>query len=140
MPSFVVGSRILLLSKSSIKSCEIERANACLSKFVEDFERLYGKSNMTYNVHQLSHLAQTVIDWGAPSGFSMYIFEGFNQMLLKLFHGTQAVPAQIANSFLLYQALDTISDDSLEYGSGCNVVLAFLNAQLNRRLSLKKIR
>ena len=129
-----------LLSKSSIQSREIERANACLSKFVEDFERLYGKSSMTYNVHQLNHLAQTVIDWGPLSGYSMYIFEGFNQMLLKLFHGSQAVPAQIANSFLLYQALDTISDDSLEYGSGCNVVLAFLNAQLNRRLSLKKAR
>ena len=95
---------------------------------------------MTYNVHQLNHLVQTVIDWGPLSGYSMYIFKGFNQILLKLFHGTQAVPAQIANAFLLYQALDNISDDSLEYGLGCNVVLAFLNAQLSRRLSLKKAR
>ena len=93
---------------------------------------------MTYNVHQLSHFTQIVIDWGPLSGYSMYIFEGFNQMLLKLFHGTQAVPAQIANSFLLYQALDTISNDPSECGSDSNVVSAFFNAQLNGRLPLKK--
>ena len=66
---------------------------------------------MTYNVHQLNHLTQTVIDWEPLSVYLTYGFEGFNLILMRLFHGTQAVPTQIANSFLLYRALDALSDN-----------------------------
>ena len=96
---------VYLLTKSSITRHEINKANQCLSTFARSFQVLYGKENVTYNVHQLTHLAQTVIDWGPLWCYSAYIFEGFNMVLLRLFHGTQAVPNQIANSFLLYRAM-----------------------------------
>ena len=53
---------------------------------------LYNFNNMNYNVHQLLHLTKTVTDWGPLCCYSSYTFEGFNMALLKLFHGTQAVP------------------------------------------------
>ena len=128
-----------LLTKSSIQRCEINQANACLSKFVKYFQQLYGDVNMTYNVHQLSHLTQTVIDWGPLSSYSTYVFEGFNQVLLKLFHGTQAVPSQIANSFLLYRALNSISSGSSDDGE-VNVVSSYMDTQLKGNVPLKKAR
>ena len=94
-----------LLTSSSISCQDLNKANACLLKFVWRFEELYGKQHMTYNVHQLLHVTKTVTDWGPLFSYSSYIFEGFNMVLVKLFHGTQAVPKQIANSFLLYKGI-----------------------------------
>ena len=128
---------VFLLTKSSIQRCEINKSNARLSKFVRDFQQLYGDVNMTYNIHQLSHLIQTVIDWGPLSGYSTYVFEGFDLVLLKFFHGTQAVPSQIANSFLLYRALNSISSGASDDG-GVNVMLSYMDAQLKGHVPLKK--
>src|SRR5580692_7587208 len=51
-------------------------------------------------LHLLSHLSASVLNWGPLWAHSNFIFEGANGMLLKLFHGTQAVPKQICTSFL----------------------------------------
>ena len=99
---------VYLLTKSSISSADLNKAAHCLSQFTKKFQVLYGKMHMTYNVHQLTHLVQAVIDWGPLPCYSSYIFEGFNMILLSLFHGTQAVPHQIANSFLLYKELSIL--------------------------------
>lgn len=126
-----------LLTKSSITRHEVNRADLCLSKFVRNFDVLYGKANVTYNVHQLTHLAQTVIDWGPLWCYSSYIFEGFNMVLLRLFHGTQAVPQQIANSFLLYRAMTELCNNPDE-DPGTNLVLSFMSEQLKGHSLLKK--
>ena len=102
---------VFLLTKLSISRSELNKAHASLTKFVKGFQELYGSVHMTYNVHQLNHLTQTVIDWGPLSVYFTDGFEGFNLVLMRLFHGTQAVPTQIANSFLLYRALDALSDN-----------------------------
>lgn len=128
---------VYLLTKSSITRSDINKADACMLKFVTNFRQLYGHANMSYNVHQLSHLTQTVIDWGPLSGYSTYTFEGFNQVLLKLFHGTQAIPSQIANSFLLYQAMKRISNNSADSCSG-DACHSFMDAQLNGYAPMKK--
>lgn len=130
---------VFLLTKSSISHSEINRAQASLCKFVKDFQLLYGEAHMSYNVHQLNHLTQTVIDWGPLSAYSTYVFEGFNLILLKLFHGTQAVPSQIANSFLLYRALNSISSSSSD-DNCASVVLSFMDTQLKGNIPLKKAR
>ena len=128
---------VYLLTKSSITRSDINSANACMLKFINDFQQLYGETNMSYNVHQLGHLTQTVIDWGPLSGYSTYIFEGFNQVLLKLFHGTQAVPSQIANTFLFYQAMKRISCTS-SANDADHVFQSFVENQLNGYAPIKK--
>lgn len=40
---------------------------------------------MPYNVHQLNQTV--VIDWGPLSIYSTYVFEDFNLVLIRLFHG-----------------------------------------------------
>ncbi len=127
---------VFLLTKLSISRSELNKAHASLTKFVRDFQELYGDVHMTYNVHQLNHLTQTVIDWGPLSVYSTYVFEGFNLVLMRLFHGTQAVPLQIANSFLLYRALDALSD-SFKH-NGVSAMTFFMEAQLKGTVPLKK--
>lgn len=102
----------------------------CLSKFVKKFQVLYGKAHMTYNVHQLTLLVQSVIDWGPVSCYSSYIFEGFNMVLLRLFHGTQAVPRQIASSFLVYKAMVQAIPSSGREDAVSNSIFSFMDEQL----------
>ncbi|XP_028418505.1 uncharacterized protein LOC114543898 [Dendronephthya gigantea] len=128
---------VYLLTKASITHSDLNHASASLTKFVNEFQQLYGEIHMTYNIHQLNHLTQTVIDWGPLSIYSTYVFEGFNLVLMRLFHGTQAVPMQIANSFLLYRALDALSDVSLE-NDGESALSFFMEAQLKGTVLLKK--
>lgn len=118
-----------LLTKASITRSDLNHANASLTKFVNEFQQLYGDIHMTYNIHQFNHLTQTVIDRGPLSIYSTYVFEGFNLVLMRLFHGTQAVPLQIANSFLLYRALDALTDVSFE-NDGESAISFFMEAQL----------
>ena len=127
---------VFLLTKLSISRLELNKAHASLTKFVKGFQELYGNVHMTYNVHQLNHLTQTVIDWGPLSVYSTYGFEGFNLVLMRLFHGTQAVPTQIANSFLLHRALDALSDNFER--NGVSAMTFFLDAQLKGTVPLRK--
>lgn len=82
------------------------------------FERLYGKCHASFNVHILQHAAQSVRNWGPLWCQSAFIFESHNGNLQKLFHGTQAVTEQIANSFSLFQSiprlLSTVYDKSVK--------------------------
>ena len=127
---FVEG--VYLLTKSSISRSDINKVDICLSKFTRSFEILYGKMHMKYNVHQLTHLAQTVIDWGPLPCYSAYIFEGFNQTLLRLFHGTQAVPHKIANFFLLHKAVSATCNTRATDGPNTNALLTFIKRTTSR--------
>ena len=127
---------VFLLTKTSITQSNLNHANASLTKFVYEFQQLYGEVHMSYNVHQLTHLTQTVIDWGPLSFYSTYLFEGFNFILKRLFHGTQAVPLQIANTFLLYRALDVYSNVS--HDDGDSAISYFMETQLKGTVPVKK--
>jgi hypothetical protein len=130
---------VYLLTKSSISSADLDKAAHCLSQFTQKFQVLYGKMHMTYNVHQLTHLVQAVIDWGPLPCYSSYIFEGFNMVLLSLFHGTQAVPHQIANSFLMYKELSIIcSTGEATEDPLTDNIFSFMNDQLQDYTPLKK--
>jgi len=73
--------------------------------FVADFEKLYGKKHMSFNVHQTLHLVQSVYDWGPLWSHSAFIFESYNAVLLNMVQGTQGVPMQILHTFYLHRAI-----------------------------------
>ena len=57
---------------------------------------------MTYNVHQLLHLRDSVEDLGPLWSHSCFFFEDLNGDFRDLFHGTQNIDGQV-NSLLLLQ-------------------------------------
>lgn len=128
---------VFLLTNSSISRRDVNRAHTCLSQFVYRFEELYGRQHLTYNIHQLLHLTNTVVGWGPLSCYSSYIFEGFNGTLLRLFHGTQAVPKQICSTFLLYRGVLSIAS-SIPRVIEDDPVMIYVDAVLSGCIPLKK--
>ncbi|XP_029838026.2 uncharacterized protein LOC115321885 [Ixodes scapularis] len=94
-----------LLLKQSVSTSDICEARVLLSKFVLQMGRLYGAEHMSYNVHQLLHLADAVAAWGPLWANSCFPFEGRNAVLLSYFSGTQCVGQQIARTFFQWQQL-----------------------------------
>ena len=100
---FVYG--IYTLLSDQLTSSMVEKADACLQKFVCQMESLYGLPACTFNIHQLIHLSQGVKDCGPLWATSAFFFEANNHMLLKMFQGTRYVPQQITETFMLSRKL-----------------------------------
>lgn len=98
-----------ILQQSSISQMELFYATQDLIKFVQDFEKLYGICHMTFNVHLLLHIPDTVRNWGPIWCYSAYSFESCNGLLLKLFNGTQAVPVQILSSYFTLKQIEAMN-------------------------------
>ena len=62
-----------LLMKTSITVEELKTADTLLKKFVALTEYYYGKDAMSYNVHQLLHVTQSVVNWGPLWAHSGYL-------------------------------------------------------------------
>ena len=78
----------------------LSNVESLLINFVIQYENLYGPQNMSYNVHQLLHIVDSVRNWGPLWYNSAFPFESMNGKLLKLFHGTQFRGIQILDNAL----------------------------------------
>jgi hypothetical protein len=113
----LVESMAILLSES-ISADDLNSAENCLHAFVSQFGSLYGMNYMTYNVHQLQHIASCVREWGPLWGFSNFMFESSNGFLLTLFNGTQGVSLQICQTFSVYRNIPVMAAKFLPYARG----------------------
>ena len=62
----------------------LEYAEKLLQKFVEHFENIYGAAYVSYNFHNLSHLANDSRKYGELENFSAFQFENFIGYIKKL--------------------------------------------------------
>ncbi len=111
---------VYLLTSSHISHVNIDKAHMALCEFVLLTESLYGKQEVSYNIHLLTHLAESVRRHGPLSLTSTFVFEGHNGRLLKLFNGTQHVPLQITQNLARLKELKILSrvyiaEDSLAH-------------------------
>jgi hypothetical protein len=104
---FVYGVYNLMGDK--IAHSKVDLAESCLRKFVRQMEALYGLSSCTFNVHQMTHLANGVRNCGPLWATSAFMFEANNHVLLQMFHGTQHVPKQISETFMLARRAQAIA-------------------------------
>lgn len=102
---FLLVFSIHCLLQNKVHRCQLDNINMTLCKFIIFTEELYGKENITFNMHQLYHLVNSVKDFGPLWNVSSFIFEGNNGALLKYFHGTRHVPMQICSRFLIWRDL-----------------------------------
>lgn len=104
---------IFLLLKDEILKNDLKEAMDNLSKFVYEVEELYGKSAMTFNVHQLLHLPQSVRQLGPLWSHSTFVFESGNGTLLNLISDANGVPLQVIERFAmrlqLFQLLQSVT-------------------------------
>lgn len=96
---------ISILLKDTISPVSLDHCDLVLTKFVQDFEDLYGLNNVSFNVHLCLHLTKSVRSFGPLWAHSAFIYESFNGDLLKMIRGTQAVSLQICKTFALKRAI-----------------------------------
>ena len=76
-----------------------------MNTFVNKMSEICGSGACTYNVHMLTHLADTVRYLGPLWGISMFIFEGYNKTIIKSFNGTNHVLSQMSKKLSLRRSL-----------------------------------
>lgn len=99
---------VYILSREKITLLEIEHADVLLHQFVGDIELLYSSMLMTFNVHQLLHLATSVLNWGPLWAHSAYGFESGNGDLLEIIHAAKGIHHQVCRHIGLKCSLITI--------------------------------
>ena len=114
---FLLVHGVYTLPGDKISNEMLSSAEVCLERFVTNMENLDGLKSCTFNMHQLIHLANGVKHCRPLWATSAFTFEANNHMLLKMFGGTQYVPQQICDTFILSQKIlaigrDCINDDA----------------------------
>lgn len=87
--------RILLNEKDSVVNNEC--ASCLLKSFVSELPNLYDAYNVTYNVHNLKHLANESLRFGSLENISAFKFENKLQDIKKLIHSGRYPLAQLFN-------------------------------------------
>ena len=68
---------VRILVKPTLVMTEVDYAESLLQYFVQQFPKLYGKENMSFNVHGLLHLATDARNLGPLDQFSAFRFESY---------------------------------------------------------------
>lgn len=66
--------------------CITFNANSLLEWFVSNYGTLYGEEYLSYNVHNLFHLAHDVQNYGCIENFSCFKYENYMQKIKKKLH------------------------------------------------------
>ncbi|KAG0434150.1 hypothetical protein HPB47_019318 [Ixodes persulcatus] len=108
-----LAEAVHLLLRMEISPSQINRAETLLKKFVAQVPILYGQAAMTFNVHQLLHLANTVRRMGPLWANSAFTFESGNGQLLRHVTAAKGVPGQVIERAMMAQELDLVLSHQL---------------------------
>ena len=106
---------VFLLLGDCITKEDVSRAQHLIEVFVKHYGAAYGKENMGQNVHNLTHMVDSVRQWGPLWTYSCFGFESFNGDILKTVHGTGNVCNQI---FWSLQTQKYLENQSVKMSSG----------------------
>ena len=102
---YIIFIRILCQEKISLEDCN--NAILIFDDFHFEFEQLYGKENMTFNLHSHLHMPQQVWNDGGLNRTSGMSFENKFHHTRDLFQGTVNYDGQIAKNLDLQQQIMT---------------------------------
>jgi hypothetical protein len=86
---FSYGFQVLLQDEVSVE--KVREVEYLFSNFVRESETLYALEHIRFNLHLLTQLSQSVLDWGCLWATSTFIPEWFNGQLRSLAKETQGV-------------------------------------------------
>ncbi|KAF7996964.1 hypothetical protein HCN44_005241 [Aphidius gifuensis] len=103
-----------ILNSDSIDEKNLKLAKKQLSKYVEDMATLWGLDSMSYNVHLMTHIADSVRNWGPLWCFSTFSFESWNGDIIKMISSPYHRDHQIVARFLLKKIVThAINDETV---------------------------
>lgn len=106
---FVEGFYIIL--QESISTEQLLKANTLFVKFVSQTQQLYGEDAMTYNLHQLLHIPESIINWGPAWSHFGYPFETGNGKLLNTIQAAKGMIHQIVRAINTKECIQILRDN-----------------------------
>jgi hypothetical protein len=117
---------IHILCREEISKEEVQKANSLLRNFCRDYNRLYGESEETFNLHLLLHFANSVVNLGPLWATSTFIFEGANGLLKSKIHGNANIAMELSNTFQMINAInnfESMLNKNLDFQSSDKITL-----------------
>jgi hypothetical protein len=102
----LLSTSIYRLLKEEISSEEIDDIEVALKKFCLQVNQLYGIEHCSFNIHQLTHICDTVRRWGPLWGTSEFPFESNNHYLMRMIQGRRYPALQISKKFTLKKGIE----------------------------------
>ena len=96
--SFVLSCR--LLCKTCVTKTELMLADSKFMHFLKEYEKVYGKSSISSNMHLHAHLKESVENYGSIYGFWRFSFERYNGILGVHYTNNKMVEIQIMRKFM----------------------------------------
>lgn len=90
---------ILVSERHIYNPSNIEVAHEMLELFLKDFEQLYGKEHISYNVHNLLHICEDVKRFGTLGNFSAFRFENYMSSVKRMLRKGDKPLQQIAKRY-----------------------------------------
>lgn len=84
-----------------------------VTEFVIKSEILFGPAAMTFNMHQMLHMASSVRDLGPLWAHSAFVFEGGKGKMLNIVTAAKGVPLQILNRFCTEKKMEHLFSKNL---------------------------
>jgi len=128
----LVYSVYMLLSKE-ISDSDLLTCDLALHSFVSMIPELYGEEHVSFNIHLLTHIVDSVRCWGPLWASSAFVFEDANRQLLRWVHGANAVSRQIFRSYVVSKHLQPLAARYVEQYDNASV------CQLLSRYSHKQV-
>ncbi len=82
-------------------------AEKLVEEFCTKFEELYGKNNLTPNMHLAAHLTDCIRNHGPVYGFWLFAFERMNGIAGSFHTNTHNIPIQIMRKLTSMQSTDS---------------------------------
>ena len=89
-----------ILCQDSIEQEELRDANTIINEFCWEYQTLYGKDFMTFNLHGHLHLPKQVKRFGPLHKCSCFPFENVFHISQNCFHGTRNIESQIIKNII----------------------------------------
>lgn len=97
-----------LICRRQILVSGLKKIDEAVEDFCTKFEQLYGKNNLTPNMHLLAHITDCIRDHGPVYSFWLYAFERMNGILGSFQTSNRDVTVQLMRKF---QSMQSVSLD-----------------------------
>lgn len=104
----LLSQAMYYLNNDAVSTQELDEAKRLLSQYVQTFQEYFGQENMSYNIHLMTHIAETANNWGPIWATDAYKFESWNRRIVAKVTSPHCRPEQIANRFLMAKFIDSI--------------------------------
>lgn len=118
----MLSSTIYILSQEKVPQSKVVEAHSKLNEFADTFEILYGKNQVTMNIHLIRHLADVVRNLGPLWVHSAYAFEANNGIVVSANNSKKDIVHQLVWKYTMKMTLAEPIEKNETSLTGKNVI------------------